>query len=61
VQVVSDYRPAIAGAIVSILAWGVSTFAGVDIPAEVGAAAVTVVVFGLGFVPKPKPDPPAPE
>lgn len=55
---VSDYRNALAGALVTILAWACSSFAGVEIPAEVGAGAVTVVVFLLGFLPKPKPDTP---
>lgn len=50
---VSDYRNAIAGAAVTLAAWGAGAFAGVDIPAEVGAAAVTLVVFALGFVPRP--------
>lgn len=56
---VSDYRNAVAGGIVTVAAWAASAFAGVEIPAEVGAGAVTVVVFLLGFVPKPKPEPPA--
>lgn len=50
---VSDYRNAVAGAIITIVTWGVAAFAGVDVPAPVGAAAVTVVVFGLGFLPRP--------
>jgi hypothetical protein len=51
----------VAGAFVTVAGWAAFEFGGVEIPAFVGAAAVTLVVFGLGFVPKPKPDPPAPE
>jgi hypothetical protein len=54
---IQDYRNALAGAGVTLLAWVASTFAGVEVPAEVGAAAVTIVVFALGFLPKPKPAP----
>lgn len=56
-----DYRNAVAGGVVTIAAWASGYFAGVDIPAEVGAAAVTVVVFGMGFLPRPpaEPQPPA--
>lgn len=55
----SDYRNAAAGGLITIAAWASSQFAGVDIPAEVGAAAVTVVVFALGFLPRPTPPPPS--
>lgn len=55
----NDYRNAVAGGLITIAAWASSQFAGVDIPAEVGAAAVTVVVFGLGFLPKSSPPPSA--
>lgn len=54
---VSDYRNAIAGAAVTLVVWVVGAFLGVPIPAEVGASAVTLVVFALGFVPRPKPEP----
>lgn len=47
-----DYRNAVAGAAITIATWAAANFAGVAIPAEVGAAAVTVAVFGLGFIPK---------
>lgn len=53
---IQDYRNALAGGVVTILAWTLGAFAGVEVPAEVGAAAVTVVVFALGYLPKPKPE-----
>jgi hypothetical protein len=52
--VLQDYRNAVAGGLITIAAWASSSFGGVEIPAEVGAAAVTIVVFALGFLPKPK-------
>lgn len=53
-----DYRNAVAGAFITIATWAASTWAGVDIPDFVGAAAVTVVVFALGFLPKPSSEVP---
>lgn len=53
-----DYRNAVAGSAVTVAAFFASRYAGLDVPAEVGAAAVTLVVFGLGFLPKPPAEPP---
>lgn len=58
---IHDYRNAFAGGAVTIAAWAASSFANVEIPAEVGAAAVTVVVFALGFLPKPNSPSDAPD
>lgn len=41
-----------AAAVVTILVW-VASMAGVDVPAEVAAAAVTLVAAGVGYFTKP--------
>lgn len=50
----NDYRKAVAGSLITVIAWSVSEFAGVDIPGFVGAAAVTLAAFGIGYIPKSK-------
>jgi hypothetical protein len=50
----SAYRKALAGALVTLAVTIAAAF-GVDVPAELAAAAVTIVVFALGFVPLPEP------
>lgn len=57
----SDYRKAVAGALITVVAWSVATFAGVDVPGYVGAAAVTLAAFGLGYLPKPPAEAPPAE
>lgn len=49
---VANYRRAIAGAAVAVAVFAAAQ-AGLDIPAGVGEALVTLVVFGLGFLPRP--------
>lgn len=39
-----------AAALIGVLAWGASEFAGVTIPAEVQAALITVAVFVAGYL-----------
>lgn len=47
---VMDYRRAIAGAAVTVGAFALAQ-AGVELPAGVGEAVVTLIVFALGFIP----------
>ena len=39
----------LAGIIVTVVVWALQAFAGVDVPAEVAAALVTVITFIVGF------------
>ena len=41
------------GAVVAILVWGVQTYGGVEIPAEVAAALTTVFSFIAGYITPP--------
>lgn len=56
----AEYRRAIAGAVVTLFIVLVDQF-GVELPEGTGEALITLVVFGLGYLPSPKPEPPAPE
>ena len=47
---VMAYRRAIAGAAVTVAVYALAA-AGVDVPEGVGEAAITLAVFGLGFLP----------
>lgn len=40
----------VAAALVGVLVWGASEFAGVSIPVEVQAAIITVAVFVAGYL-----------
>ena len=42
----------VAGVIVTVIVWALGAFAGVDVPAEVAAALVTVITFIVGFFKK---------
>lgn len=48
-----------AGALMTILAWISSAFAGVVIPAEVALAGSTVIVFALQYFVPNLPEPPS--
>jgi len=41
---------ALAAACVGILVWGLSAFAGVDLPVEIQAALITIAVFAAGYL-----------
>jgi len=40
----------IAGAITSLVVWGLSTFVDVQLPAEAAAAITTLITFAIGYV-----------
>lgn len=46
-----------AGAIVLILVWLLETYAGADIPAEVAAAATTLISLAVAYMVSDKPTP----